>query len=215
PLSDPMSGFFVLRRRVFEESVRRLSAKGFKILLDIVLSSPRPLKLAEVPYTFRTRQHGESKLDAVVAFEYLMLLIDKLVGRFIPVGFLLYTLVGASGVVLHLAVLALLFRGMGWGFEAAQAGATFVAMLSNFAFNNLLTFRSSRLKGAAFLPGLALYLAVCGVGAICNVQLAEYLFQHGIPWWVAGTIGGLVGAVWNYAVSAHLIWTWLRQRFTR
>lgn len=215
PLSDPMSGFFLMRREVFDQTVHQLSAKGFKILLDLVLSSPRKLRLAEVPYTFRTRQHGESKLDAVVALEYLMLLLDKLVGRIIPVGFLIYTFVGATGVLLHLGMLAIFFEGLGWSFGPAQTGATVAAMISNFIFNNQLTFRSSRLRGPALLPGMGLYLLVCGIGAVCNVQLASYLFQHDVPWWVAGPVGGLVSAVWNYTVSAHLIWTWLQNQFAR
>ena len=208
-LSDPMSGFFAIRREVFEETVRQMTGKGFKILLDMVLSVGRPLKTREFSYEFRTRQHGESKLDIVVGFEYLYLLADKIFGRFVPVSFVVYVLAGLSGLFLHLAALGILFRYVGIAFVSAQLTATLVAMVSNFLVNNSVTFRQQRLKGAMLLPGLLAYIAICGLGAIVNVQASEYLFENHIPWWFAGAAGALVGAVWNYAVSTQIVWTWL------
>ena len=208
-LSDPMSGFFAIRREVFEETVRQMTGKGFKILLDMVLSVGRPLKTREFSYEFRTRQHGESKLDIVVGFEYLYLLADKIFGRFVPVSFVVYVLAGLSGLFLHLAALGILFRYVGIAFVTAQLTATLVAMVSNFLVNNSVTFRQQRLKGTMLLPGLLAYIAICGLGAIVNVQASEYLFENHIPWWFAGAAGALVGAVWNYAVSTQIVWTWL------
>ena len=208
-LSDPMSGFFAIRREVFEETVRQMTGKGFKILLDMVLSVGRPLKTREFSYEFRTRKHGESKLDIVVGFEYLYLLADKIFGRFVPVSFVVYVLAGLSGLFLHLAALGILFRYVGIAFVTAQLTATLVAMVSNCLVNNSVTFRQQRLKGAMLLPGLLAYIAICGLGAIVNVQASEYLFENHIPWWFAGAAGALVGAVWNYAVSTQIVWTWL------
>jgi dolichol-phosphate mannosyltransferase len=209
PLTDPMSGFFAIRRELFEETVRKMTGKGFKILLDIVLSVGRPLRVREFPYEFRTRQHGESKLDIVVAFEYLYLLADKIFGRFVPVRFVLYILAGLSGLLLHLAVLGALHRLAEWPFVTAQIAATLTAMVSNFLVNNSITFRQQRLKGGLLVPGLLAYMLICGIGAVVNVQSAEYLFENNIPWWFAGAAGALVGAVWNYAVSTQIVWTWL------
>jgi len=208
-LSDPMSGFFVLRRSVFEESVRRMTGKGFKILLDLVLSIGRPLQIREFPYEFRERRHGESKLDVVVALEYLYLLLDKSIGRFVPVRFILYVFAGLTGFVIHLAILGFLFRGQGMPFFTAQAIATLIAMASNFFVNNAVTFRPMRLRGGLFFAGLLCYVAICSIGAVGNVQVASYLFESKIPWWIAGATGALIGAVWNYAVSTHIVWTWL------
>lgn len=209
PLTDPMSGFFAIRRELFEETVRSMTGKGFKILLDIVLSAGRPLRVREFPYEFRTRQHGESKLDIVVAFEYLYLLADKILGRFVPVRFVLYVLAGLSGLVLHLAILGILHQMLAIPFVTAQIAATLTAMVSNFLVNNSVTFRQQRLKGGILLPGLIAYMIICGIGAVVNVQAAEYLYANQIPWWFAGTAGALVGAVWNYAVSTQIVWTWL------
>ena len=81
-----MSGFFAMRREVFERLVRRTSGMGFKLLLDVLASSPHPLRFIELPYEFRSRQAGESKLDSQVAWDYVMLLLDKSIGDILPRG---------------------------------------------------------------------------------------------------------------------------------
>jgi dolichol-phosphate mannosyltransferase len=205
-LADPMSGFFMLRRDAFMESVRRTSAIGFKILLDLFLSAPRPLRFREIPYHFRQRVAGESKLDSTAVWDYLMLLLDKAVGRYIPVRFISFSIIGTVGVLLHMAVLAIALRGANLPFDWGQGVATVVAMTANFFLNNLLTYRDRRLKGAAVLRGLLAFYAACGLGAIANVGIASVVFAHRYHWWVAGIAGVAVGAVWNYAATANFIW---------
>jgi dolichol-phosphate mannosyltransferase len=205
-LSDPMSGFFAFRGDVLNPAVRNLSNLGFKILLDLLASSPRPLRLKEVPYEFRNRHTGESKLDSQAMWDYLMLLLDKLVGHIVPVRFIAFGLVGAVGVVLHFAVLTTLFRWMGLTFAVSQASATIAAMISNFALNNALTFRDMRLKGWRWARGLALFVLVCSIGALANVGIASYLFTQNRMWVLAALAGIVVGAVWNYAMSTMYTW---------
>src|SRR5258707_6114423 len=139
-LTDPMSGFFMVERNAFSGAMRSLSGQGFKILLDLFASSPRPLAFAEVPLTFRQRLHGEGKLDTMVAWEYLMLLLEKLVGPAVPVRFLLFSLIGGLGVGIHLATLWTVAFAFSAPFELGQAAATIVAMTSNFLLNNLFTY---------------------------------------------------------------------------
>ena len=207
-LTDPMSGYFVMTREAFMGAVRQLSSLGFKILVDLFASSPRPLRFAEVGYTFRTRHHGDSKLDSHVAWDYAMLLLDKTIGRWVPVRFVAFSLVGGLGVFVHMAVLAVLFNSAATTFAIAQACATGVAMVSNFAVNNALTYRDQRLSGLQWFRGLASFMAACSIGAMANVGIADYLFDHGGKWFVAGLAGILVGAVWNYSVTA--LYTWKR-----
>jgi dolichol-phosphate mannosyltransferase len=206
-LTDPMSGFFMLKREVFDGAVRRLSQEGYKILLDILASSPASVRIKEVPYVFGLRQHGESKLDSLVVLDYLTLLLDKLVGRWVPVRFLMFTAVGSIGVVLHMVVLSALFQ-LGISFLRAQAAATAIAIAGNFFLNNALTYRDKRLKGLGpVLLGLASFYAVCSVGAVANVGVANFLFaQRNYAWWISGISGILVSAVWNYATSALFTW---------
>ena len=205
-LSDPMSGFFMLKRRAFDAVAPNLSIRGYKILLDMVASSPSTLRIKELPYIFRLRQHGESKLDTLVALDYLTLLLDKLVGRWVPVRFLLFSAVGASGVAVHMTVLATLLWVYG-SFILAQSAATLTAFVSNFFVNNALTFRDKRIKGPArLLLGLLSFGAVSLIGAIGNVGVANFLFVQNYAWWISGLCGTLVGAVWNYAASSVFTW---------
>jgi dolichol-phosphate mannosyltransferase len=205
-LTDPMSGFFLIERTAFAAAMRNLSGQGFKILLDIFASSPRPLAYAELPFRFRRRLHGESKLDALVAWEYAMLLADKLVGGVVPVRFLLFAMIGGLGVVTHLATLWATTQFVGAGFASGQAVATIAAMTGNFLLNNTFTYRDRRLRGTRLLTGLVSFYAVCAVGAVANVGVAYHLFGGHHSWWVAGLAGAAVGSVWNYAMSSVFTW---------
>jgi dolichol-phosphate mannosyltransferase len=205
-LADPMSGFFMLTRGAFEGAVRRLSQIGFKILFDIMASAPRPLRFAELPYSFVDRQQGASKLDTTAAWHFGVLILDKLIGRWIPVRFVMFGLVGGTGILVHLVALQL-FHLAGASFIRAQIGALLVAMTSNFFLNNLITYRDKRLRGWAMLGGLLSFAAACSIGAFINAGVAIQVFSMAPIWWLAGSAGALIGAVWNYGVSRVFTWT--------
>lgn len=211
-LTDPMSGFFVLRREAFDGRVRGLSGIGFKILLDLFASSPQPPRFCELPYQFRTRCAGASKLDAHAVWDYGMLLLDKLVGRLVPVRFVAFALVGGAGVAVHFLALSLLYRGLAWDFVFSQTAASLVAMTFNFTVNNALTYRDMRLRGLQWVRGLLSFILACSVGAIANVGIAAYLFrEEGAAWPIAALAGILVGSVWNYGVTSVYTWGTLRR----
>lgn len=213
PMSDPMSGFFMIRRDVFLAALPGLSSVGFKILLDIAASAPEPLRVAEVPYTFRVRRHGESKLDTLVLWDYLQLLLDKTIGHLVPVRFVSFAMVGGFGVLVHFAVLIALYKAGGLSFSKSQVAATLVATSNNFFFNNMLTYRDQRLKGLDLLRGWISFNIVCLVGALANVGIARWLFVHRSYWAVSAAAGVAVTTVWNYAMSS--IFTWRRRRRVR
>lgn len=204
-LEDPMSGFFALRRETFDQVAPKLHGQGFKILLDIVLAAPSDVRLAEVPMQFHPRLAGESKLDILVVTQFAGLLLDKLFGGLLPIRFVAFALVGALGLCVHFAILTLCRAG-GLGFGTAQAVATVVAMVFNFWLNNAVTYRSCRLRGDAVWRGLAIYMFVCGLGAIANLGIANVLYQAHSGWTPSGIMGAAIGLVWNYAVSATLVW---------
>ncbi|WJY18107.1 glycosyltransferase family 2 protein [Alteriqipengyuania flavescens] len=205
-LSDPLSGFFAIRRDVLLGLVPRLSLVGYKLLLDIVASAGRPLDLAEVPYTFAERSAGESKLDSAVAMDYVELLVEKTVGRWIPAKLVLFSAVGSTGVIVHMAVLALLGL-LGADFTAAQAGAVGVAMIYNFTLNNRLTYRDRRLTGAAWWTGLASFIVLCSIGAFANVGVGSFIYDLSGGGWVLGGLAGIaVGTVWNFVATSWLTW---------
>lgn len=207
-LSDPMSGFFMIRTAIVREMVPHLSAIGFKILLDLMTTSPRPLRFRELPYTFRLRTEGESKLDHVVAMEFLIALYDRMFGRFVPVRFAMFSGIGAIGAVVHFVVLAVLFRHLGASFIRSTIAATAVAMTVNFFLNNALTYRDGRLKGArALFDGWVSFCMVCSVGAAANVGVAAFLYNSQSDTWIVSALAGiLVSAVWNYALSSRFVW---------
>jgi dolichol-phosphate mannosyltransferase len=206
-LTDPMSGFFMVERNAFAAAMRSLTGQGFKILLDLFASSPGPLAFAEVPLSFRQRLHGESKLDTLVAWEYLMLVLQKLVGPAVPVRFLLFSLIGALGVGTHLLTLWFGTHMLAIAFPLAQAIATVVAMTGNFLLNNLFTYRDRRLRGRRLVTGLISFYAVCGAGGAANVGVASYVAGGHHSWWLAGLAGAAVSVVWNYAMSSIFTWS--------
>jgi dolichol-phosphate mannosyltransferase len=205
-ISDPMSGYFMLTREAVERSVRNLSGEGYKILLDLFASSNPPLRFAELPYVFRPRLHGESKLDAAVLWEYLVLILDKSIGKYIPPTLLLFVLVGGSGLVVHFAIFTSLFLTGLASFGVSQLTATMISMTSNYTFNNLVTYRDARKTGWRFLTGLLGFYAVCSIGLIGNVGIAAYAYDLHYRWWLAAFAGILVGTVWNYAASSMFVW---------
>ena len=203
--TDPMSGFFLLRREVFDQSVRRLSVQGYKILLDVLASHPGPLRIAEVPYEFGVRVAGDSKLDTLVMWEFFTLLLDKRFGRWLPPRLMMFLLVGGSGVLVHYAALLLLLGGLGAAFPVGQTMATLLSMPSNSTLNNVLTYRDRRRRGWRWVTGLLSYCAACGLGILANVGVASSLFQQQ-GWALAAAAGILVGTVWNFVATRALTW---------
>jgi dolichol-phosphate mannosyltransferase len=205
-LTDPMSGFFMMRRSVLDGSVHKLSAIGFKILTDLFASYRPSLRFSELAYRFAPRRAGESKLDSVTAWDYLMLLLDKMVGSWIPVRFLGFSIVGAAGVAVHFAMLTLVFQGLRRSFVVGQAAATLAAMTFNYTVNNILTYRDRRLRGARWLWGWASFVLACSIGGFANLGVASTIYGLGRGWLAAAIAGILVGAVWNYAVTMRTTW---------
>jgi len=206
PLSDPMSGFFMMRRACFDEIAPRLSPAGFKILLDIAATAGPKLRIAEQPYSFGERFDGESKFNIQVGVEFLGLLLAKMSGDLIDPRFIFFAIVGSIGLVVHLVVL---YAGLSLHqpFNLAQIIATFVAMSSNFVLNNELTYRDRRLKGSfAVLRGFVLFCLIGSVGVLANVDLASFLYGERSVWWVAGAVGAVMTVLWNYAMSTLFVW---------
>lgn len=205
-VADPMSGFFMIRRDRFEQLAPELSTQGFKILLDVIATARGSLRIVEVPFTFGARLHGESKLDSMVALDFLGLVLAKFSHDVLSLRFILFALVGSTGVVVHFVTLFVVLKVFEQPFAEAQGVAALVAMTSNFILNNFLTYRDQRLKGFAILRGLLLFYLVCGVGLLANVGVAFAVYNEHITWWLAGAAGALMGVVWNYAMSGLFVW---------
>lgn len=204
-LTDPMSGFFMVRRSFLEQVVRRLYGRGFKILLDLIAAARGKARIVEMPYRMRSRLHGESKLGARVIAEFFMLILYHLFGRLLPARFFLFAAVGVTGVAVHLAVLWLVFAFSG-NFLLSQSAATWTAMTSNFFLNNAFTYSDQRLRGRRLWRGLLTFYVACGIGAFINVAVAEWLFLKSVVYWAAGLAGALIAALWNFFTTASFTW---------
>jgi dolichol-phosphate mannosyltransferase len=206
-ITDPMSGYFMIRREIVSRLAPRLSPDGFKILVDVILSAVGTFKVIEVPYRFRERTAGESKLTALVGLDFLGLVAHHISRGLLPVRFVLFALIGLIGLFVHILVLAgcRAFVG-GWSFETAQIVATIVAMGSNFLLNNEITYRNQRYRGVGMVGGFVAFAVACGVGALANINVAAWLYSAHQTWWLSGISGALLSVVWNYAVSTSLIW---------
>jgi dolichol-phosphate mannosyltransferase len=205
-IADPLSGFFMMHRQIAEDVAPRLSGEGFKILLDVLMSAGAPLRVVEIPFTFRPRRGGTSKLDGRIVLDFIGLLLAKYTGDLIPVRFFGFLLVGASGVLVHLLVLKSALTLLGLSFSLAQALATLISMVSNFSLNNALTYRDQRLRGIAAIKGLAWFMLICSMGAVSNIGVASWVYANEPVWWFAGITGSLISAVWNYSLSSRLVW---------
>ncbi len=209
-LTDPMSGFFLIKRSVFDCIVPNLSGLGFKILLDIFSSSKRKIKYKEISFNFKKRIYGESKLDSLVLWEYLLLLWQSKFGKIIPARFLSFCLIGGSGVFVHIIALYFFIK-FEYSFLYAQTFSTFIAMTSNFFLNNMLTYRDKRKRGLSAIKALLLFYLTCGIGASANIGISNLLFLSNISgvsgvWYFSGFVGAIVGSIWNFLMSSLVTW---------
>lgn len=208
-ITDPMSGYFLMRRDVFDRLASQLAPDGFKILLDILVcanSEAKPLKVSEIAYQFRARRAGDSKMSNIIGLQFAGLWLSKLSGGLLPPSFLLFAMVGASGIGVHMFMLAAGYYGLGLPFLVAQVLATLVAMTSNFFFNNILTYRDKRLHGRKMLLGLLSFYVVCSIGAVANVSFASVIYRLTPGPFIAGFAGAIMSSVFNYAVTR--VYTW-------
>lgn len=218
-LSDPMSGYFMLRSTTLRADAHRLSGVGFKILLDILATVEEPLRIKELPMNFAARAEGESKLDRTVVFEFLIGLYDKWLGRFIPTRFALFGTVGAMGVFVQLGALWVMLHLVfaerfvygNWDesttFNVANTVAAVVAMTFNFVLNNELTYADKRLRGfGPLLRGWAQFALTCSLGLLTNIGSAAVLKSIGFHDVIAVVAGIVLGSVWNFALSNKFVW---------
>ncbi len=208
-VSDPMSGFFLMRRDAALKAAPKLASDGFKILIDLIVTSARmgsPLKIAEVPYVFRPRHAGESKMNPLIVIQYLGLWFSKLTGGVLPPSFLLFGLVGGTGVVVHLASLWLFTSAIGANFVVSQIAATLIAMTWNFFLNNNLTYADRKLHGMKLITGLIGFCGICALGGIANISVANAIYQANHQTFIAGLSGAIMSSVFNYAVTRAFTW---------
>jgi len=206
PLSDPMSGYFMLTRELFEKVENKVTGQGFKILLDICVNAPTDIRVKDLPYTMRDRRAGASKLSLLVVFEFISFVVHKYFGRILPLKMVKFFLVGGVGVVVHIVILALTYRMLEVSFTGAQFIATYTAMLSNYVLNNNYTFIEAKLSRAQWWYGLFKFIIVCSVGGLIGIAVGDFLYELSVHWIIAGLATTLIAALWNYSVNSIFTW---------
>jgi dolichol-phosphate mannosyltransferase len=220
-LQDPMSGYFMMRREDFLHVRNQLDGEGFKILLEIV-AQLKPRNLRELPYTFRPRTAGKSKVSAGIAAAYLRQLWHlSFLQKYLPTEFVKFALVGGSGVVVNLATMAVIFRLSAWRDWRASALASLIPTVNNYILNNFWTFRDRSHGGITLLNRYLHYLLISLVGL--GITTLSYVGLTRAVHRVMGAAGGdvmlqdvtlllcqfaaiLVGTFSNYALNRHITW---------
>ena len=220
PLTDPMSGCFMMTRDYYLSARPKLTGVGFKILLDVAASTKVKPRFGEVKAALRQRQGGVSKLDLRVVLDLGALLIEKATGGVMKARFVLFAGVGVTGVIVYTLILIAghkldPMRGSWQAFEFKvrykdlidYGLAIWLSMTWNFFANNLITFRDKRLKGWAMIRGLFGFYFACSIGAIFSLGLSVLMKEHlHVHWLVAGVSAALMSGVWNYWASTLLSW---------
>lgn len=205
-IKDMMSGFFLLKSSVIINTAPYLSNIGFKLLADILASSKQKLKVAEIPYIFRKRYKGDSKFNTAIVYEFILLILDKLIGKFIPLRLISFLFVGSVGLVIHLLTFLCLYFSLKLDFKIAHSIAVLIAIISNYTFNNMLTYFDLKLKGLQWLKGLLSYTLISGIGAMANIGVSLLMFNHSIKWQLSLLSGVFIGIMWNYIMTQKYTW---------
>ena len=226
PVSDPMSGFFAISRRTYIELGPSINPQGFKILLEFVGRRRPGLRVAEVGFTFRNRTHGETKMSPSVIRSYLLAVVELRAGRQVKGEFVLYALVGISGVVVNLVVFSIAeaiglpnFRSgiSGWidPIEWSVLLGIQAAIVWNFILNNTFTFWERRFVGRQLPVGFLLFEAVSLLGLVINLGVFQFLQSTGWGFDLLGRepsrylhhiAGLLVALVTNYFLNVNYTW---------
>ena len=205
--TDPMSGFFVIKKSLFLKVVDKLHIKGYKILLDIISQlDAKETKIVEVPYTFKNRINGESKLSPEVVMQLVDFIYLKAAGNYIPIDYLKFLSVGAIGAILHFTVLYIVYVFFGNSYQISLIIAIELTLIINYFINNLWTFRKKTHKGFKVFLGLVKFNILSGIGGIISYYLSISLFTAGTNWILASVIGAIVASLWNFNLNKVLTW---------
>ncbi|MHC8509083.1 MAG: polyprenol monophosphomannose synthase [Rhodospirillales bacterium] len=199
-LTDPMSGFFAVRRTAFEGAVQAMSGKGYKILLDLFAASPKPLRFVEIPYTFRTRHAGESKLSLRVLYDYALMLADHTIGKHIPAAWLVLLAGWCAAVMAHMALLGLGVDAAGLAPGRAHIAALCIVLSAAYALSEALAHKPR--KGARWFAGLCGFALLAAPGALVNAWAGLAGADQVSGWAVSAFAGAAAGAGWTAAVLA-------------
>ena len=224
-ISDPLSGYFLVKRDVFKELSSDINAKGFKILLQIVGRNSN-LKIKEIPYSFSERKKGSTKLNEEVAIDFLSELFSLRFKKKVSSRFVRYSITGLSGVFINLfgqsishiilGVEPISYTSNEFSLPGISVAIGFsLSVINNFYWNNRWTFRDKKLSGIyANVWGLINYFIITCVGFLIQFSVWRFLigvFLNSFGYsdkftYLANLVGVLTATTWNYYVSKNFMW---------
>ncbi len=214
-VTDPMSGFFGITKKVYQETRNKINPRGFKILLEFLVKAKKlngeqknPINIMEIGYTFLKRQHGESKLSFNIIVEYLTALYDLRLGHLIPIYFIKYSIVGLSGVFVNQFTLWLLQNFSLINKQVSLALAIEVSIIYNYFCNNYFTFKESKITGfTSNMIGLLKFNLICLIGAVIHYSTTTHIHNlYFVNIYLANLLGIVLATFWNYLININITW---------
>jgi dolichol-phosphate mannosyltransferase len=208
-VSDPMSGYFMVRRSAIAGAI--MNPIGYKILIE-VLARGRIRWISEVGYVFRERTEGKSKVTPGVYVDYVIHLLRLRLEFLRSSRFVRFSLVGLTGAAVDMSVLFALSDPsmLGWGLTRSKLIGAELAIVNNFLWNDAWTFGDLAAHQRSFrqkLRRLAKFNVVCGIGLVLNVVLLNVQFNLlGMNRYVANAIAIGIVTAWNYILNLKLAW---------
>ena len=203
--TDPLSGFFMVKKETFLQKSNKLQTQGFKILADFLAISGNDIKIEEIGYTFKSRVAGESKMSYVTALELVGLVISQIFRGGVSIRFILFCMVGLSGIFVQLFVTGIAMFLINQ-FPTSQTLGIIAAMTSNYFLNNSITFQERRLTSFDLIRGLLSFYFICSLGAFTNIAVSSYIFNFSSNWLISSFIGAIFGAAWNFTLTSIFTW---------
>ena len=202
-VTDPLSGLFITKRNQIIMYSDKLYKDGFKILFDYLMLN-NVIDVKEIQINFRKRNDGESKLNLSTFFSLIGQIVENRSLGLIPESFFVFSIVGSSGVLLQLTFLNLLLQITN-NFFISNAIGIFIAMTSNYALNNLLTFHNIHKTLFARLKGLSRYYLANSLSIFANIGIATQLYSNEFSVLSSALVGILAGLILNYFLSRNLV----------
>lgn len=201
--SDPLTGFFLIRREILQSIQKEIYKDGFKILFDVLMLK-RDLQSHEIQINFRARSAGDSKLNLSTLAHLIGQIVENLSFRLIPSTFFVFSVIGSLGVIIHLLTLYL-FLSMGFAYILSNFLGSAFALISNYFLNNYLTFNNLHNTFVSRVFGLIKYSFFNSLSLVANIGVAAYLYLDNFSIAISTLLGITAGLLLNYFLSRNIV----------
>ena len=201
--TDPLTGFFLIKRNILKNIQNKIYKDGFKILFDILMLK-KDISSQEIQITFRKRLAGDSKLNISTLAHLMGQIVENLSHRIIPSTFFVFSFIGATGVFIHLLALYS-FLGVGFDYIFSNFIGSILALTSNYLLNNYLTFNNLHKTLRSRISGLFKYSLFNSLSLMANIGVASFLYLDNFSVAISTLFGISAGLLLNYFLSKNIV----------